>query len=219
MWCNDKVSIVEGGLRVTSLEDKIILGCISLFFHCSALFASDKAHWELTEKLYHAGVPWSSGLICCWTCWELGLYLASTLWKARAEQLSYVTSALWATREGFVVCSRMLFWRSALKYRWNVNFLFLFLRKSSKNVSDSASGWTWRSQSPKLFYTVPFHLQLSLIRDCPVLNPLKVCENMLVGGHLRRLPCKPVQSTHSSIVIPPRSIPFQRRKRKNVNQP
>ncbi len=91
---------MAGGVTVTSVEARIILGCIPLLHgFWSALPVSDKALWELTEKLYHAGVPWSSSLICCWTCWELSLYLASTLWKTRAEQLSCVSGALWVTRE------------------------------------------------------------------------------------------------------------------------
>lgn len=170
----------------SSVEARIILGCIPLLHgFWSALPASDKAFWELTEKLYHAGVPWSSSLICCWTCWELSLYLASTLWKMRAEQLSCVSGILWVTREGFGTCSRMFFSEVPVV---NEDFFFSFLekvfQKRGLRESHSASGWFWWSQSAELSYIGSFHLQLALIHDCTVLNPLKVCKNMLVGGHL-----------------------------------
>lgn len=119
---------------VTSVEARIILGCIPLRHgFWSALPVSDKALWELTEKLYHAGVPWSSSLICCWTCWELSLYLASTLWKTRAEQLSCVSGALWVTREALGCAADCRFSEVPVV---NVDFFFLSWRKPSKNV-----GW------------------------------------------------------------------------------
>lgn len=147
-------------------------------------------------------MPWSSSLICCWTCWELGLYLASPLWKTRAEQLSCVSGALWITKEGFEMCSRMPFFRSVCgKCGYFFSFLVKAFQKRGLGGSNSESGWTWWSQSAELSYISSFHLQLPLIHDFTVLNSLKSCVNMLVGGHLQRLPCKPAQSTQSSIVV------------------
>lgn len=88
--------------------------------------------------------------------------------------------------------------------------LFIFLldkafQKCGLGGSHSESGWTWWSQSVELSYISSFHLQLPLIHDFTVLNSLKSCVNKLVGGHLQRLPCKPAQSTQSSIVVPLRS--------------
>lgn len=150
-------------------------------------------------------MPWSSSLICCWTCWELGLYLASRLWKTKAEQLSCVSGALWVTKEGFGMCSRMPFFK-CLRWMWIFfSLLDKAFQKRGLGGSHSESGWTWWGQSVELSYISSFHLQLPLIHDFTVLNSLKSCVNKLVGGHLQRLPCKSAQSTQSSIVVPLRS--------------
>lgn len=116
----------------------------------------------------------------------------------RAEQLSCVCGALWVTKEGFGMCNRMPFFRSACG-ECGFFFFSFFLEKAFQKRrlggNKSESGWTWWSQSAELSYISSFHLQLPLIHDFTVLNSLKSCVNMLVGGHLHRLPCKPAQST------------------------
>lgn len=89
--------------------------------------------------------------------------------------------------------------QKCLWWMWIFFFFSFFLEKAFQKRrlggNKSESGWTWWSQSAELSYISSFHLQLPLIHDFTVLNSLKSCVNMLVGGHLHRLPCKPAQST------------------------
>ncbi len=111
-------------------------------------------------------------------------------------------------KRSFGMCGRMPFFRSACG---KCGFFFFFWRMPSKNVgweriilqADELDG---TSQLSCLTSALSTSSSLSsMIALVFVLNPLKVCKNMLVGGHLWRLPCKPAQSTQSSIVIVLRS--------------
>jgi len=99
------------------------------------------------------------------------------------------------------MCSRMPFFTSACG---GCDFFFLYWTKPSKNV-----GWEAVIQKADELdgasLTSALSTSSSLIHDFTVLNSFKSGVNMLVGGHLQRLLCKPAQSTQSSIVIPLRS--------------